>query len=155
MGVRLTEEEAWRFVAASHTGVLTTLRRDGRPVSLPLWFVAFEGAVYFRTPASSMKVRRARRDPRACFLVESGRAWRELKAVVMDGEVDVIEDETLARRVGEELARKYAGLGPELGKAPDATRRHYGGGGAILRFRPSGSITWDNAKLRFREEAKA
>ena len=40
MGVRLSEEEAWAELATAHTGILTTLRRDGRPVSLPVWLVA-------------------------------------------------------------------------------------------------------------------
>ena len=32
MGIRLAPTEAWDVIAASHTGILTTLRRDGLPV---------------------------------------------------------------------------------------------------------------------------
>ena len=39
MSVRLSDEEAWAELAAAHTGIFTTLRRDGRPVTLPTWFV--------------------------------------------------------------------------------------------------------------------
>ena len=56
MGVRLTEDEAWAELAAAHTGILTTLRRDGRPVPLPVWFVALDRHVYVRTPARTRKV---------------------------------------------------------------------------------------------------
>ena len=149
MGIQLSEGEVWAFAEAAHTGVLTTLRRDGRPVSLPLWFVTFDGAVYFSTPSQSKKVGRARRDPRACFLVESGLAWKDLKAVVMTGAVEVVEDEGLVARVGAELDRKYRDFRPDLGRAPGATRRHYGGGRATLRFTPASWISWDNAKIRF------
>ena len=149
MGIQLSEEEVWAFTEAGHTGILTTLRRDGRPVSLPLWFVAFDGFVYFSTPSRSKKVSRVKNDPRACFLVESGLAWRELKAVMMDGAVDVVADETLRDRVGAELDRKYSGFRPDLGRAPDATKKHYGSGSATLRFTPKSWISWDNAKLRF------
>ena len=52
MGVRLTEDEAWAELAAAHTGILTTLRRDGRPVPLPVWFVALDRTIYVRTPGA-------------------------------------------------------------------------------------------------------
>jgi PPOX class probable F420-dependent enzyme len=150
VGIQLTDEEAWDFVAEAHTGILTTLRRDGTPISLPMWFVALDRAVYCTTPSRSKKVARARRDGRASFLVESGHAWRELKAVMMTGKVDVVEDESVQARVLEEMARKYAGLGPDIEKAPEATRKHYGGGRTTLRFSPAGTISWDNARIRFR-----
>ena len=46
MGVRLSEEEAWAELGAAHTGILTTLRRDGRPVSLPVWFATVGRRIY-------------------------------------------------------------------------------------------------------------
>jgi len=150
MGIQLTEDEAWEFIARSHTGILTTLRRDGMPVSLPLWFVSFDRAVWFQTPSRSMKVKRVARDPRACFLVESGEAWPELKAVMATGAVEIVEDEDVLARIRDETSRKYAGFRPDLGKAPDATRKHYGSGTATLRFSPERFVSWDNARIRFR-----
>jgi len=32
---RLSPEEAWAVVEASHTGIFTSLRRDGVPIALP------------------------------------------------------------------------------------------------------------------------
>ncbi|MGH9137555.1 MAG: pyridoxamine 5'-phosphate oxidase family protein [Acidimicrobiales bacterium] len=42
MGVRLTDDEAWAFLENGHIGILTSLRRDGWPVSLPVWFVVLD-----------------------------------------------------------------------------------------------------------------
>ena len=150
MGISLSEDEAWDFIAQSHTGILTTLRRDGTPISLPLWFAAFDRAVWFQTPNRSMKVRRVACDPRACFLVESGEAWRELKAVMAIGTTAIVEDDDARARAGEAISRKYATFRPDLGKAPEATRKHYGGGTATLRFTPERFVSWDNARIRFR-----
>jgi general stress protein 26 len=152
VGIQLSDEEVWALVDGSHIGILTTLRRDGRPVSLPLWFASFDRGVYFVTPSRSKKVGRVRRDPRACFLVETGLAWRELKAVMMDGAVEIVEDEDTIARVGRELDTKYGGFRPDLGGAPEATRKHYASGSTTLRFTPKGWISWDNAKIRFRPE---
>lgn len=64
MAFRLTDDEAWDFVARAHTGILTTLRRDGRPVTVPVWHVVHELAVFVRTPAATKNVVRIRHDPR-------------------------------------------------------------------------------------------
>ena len=41
MSIRLSEEEAWAELDRAHTGIFTTLQRDGWPISLPMWFVSF------------------------------------------------------------------------------------------------------------------
>ena len=43
---------------------ITSLRRDGMPIALPMWFCVVDGAVYFRTLARSKKAARLRHDPR-------------------------------------------------------------------------------------------
>jgi uncharacterized protein len=43
---------------------LTTYRRDGSPVSTPVWFVADRGQLLVWTSAGSWKAKRLRRDPR-------------------------------------------------------------------------------------------
>ena len=83
MSIRLSEDEAWDVISASHTGILTTLRRDGSPIALPVWFAVVDRTVCMRTPRRTKKVARVRRDPRASFLVESGERWAELVAVPM------------------------------------------------------------------------
>ena len=46
---------------------LTTYRRDGSPVSTPVWFVEDEGRLFAITGADSYKVKRLRRNP-ACMV---------------------------------------------------------------------------------------
>ena len=41
---------------------LTTFRRDGTPVSTPVWFVADKGSLLVETDGSSYKVKRIRRN---------------------------------------------------------------------------------------------
>jgi PPOX class probable F420-dependent enzyme len=44
---------------------LTTYRRDGTPVSTPVWFVEEAGRLYVTTASDSHKARRLRRNPAA------------------------------------------------------------------------------------------
>ena len=55
----------------AHTGILTILRRDSSPVSLPVWYVVDEHTIVMRTPPTK-KVGHIKRDARAAFLVEPG-----------------------------------------------------------------------------------
>src|SRR5579862_3702705 len=87
--VRMTESEAWEFLERAHTGIVTTLRRDGRPVALPVWFVVLDGRIYVRT--RGRKVERARHDARCSLLVEDGERWAELRAVHVACRAEVID----------------------------------------------------------------
>jgi PPOX class probable F420-dependent enzyme len=151
VGVRLTEDEAWAELAAAHTGILTTLRRDGRPVSLPVWFVVLDRLVYVRTPARTWKVAHVQHDPRATFLVERGERWAELCAVMLHADVTLVDAGRDRDAVETALTEKYARFRTEDAQLPDATRAHYAVESAVLRLTPVGRlVTWDNSKLRLR-----
>ena len=150
MGVRLNADEVNKFIEKGHTGILTTLRRDGFPVALPTWFVADEGRIYCASPTKTKKMARIQHDPRASFLVESGLAWAELKAVMLYGRVRVVEDEDLSARVADLLDDKYGAFRTASAKQSKATQSHYATI-ATLCFKPEGEpISWDNAKLKLR-----
>jgi len=150
MSVALPDDEAWEFVAGALTGMVTTLRRDGYPVTLPVWFVALDRRIYFRTPASSQKVARIARDERAGFLVEAGERWAELIAVSFQAAAARVTDEPLCARVLAARDAKYDGRGlGSRSELPAATVRHYAGESAIIRLTPVGQlISWDNSRIR-------
>ena len=146
--VRMTEDEAWSVIEASHTGILTTLRRDGRPVALPIWFVALDRRVYVSTRGK--KVARVRHDDRASFLVEAGERWAELRAAHMDCRARVIEPTSvLSERIRVALDQKYGAFRTAGTAMPSATRDHYRKAqGAVIELVPDGKLlTWDNNRL--------
>ena len=148
MGVRMSEDEAWEFLERGHTAILTTLRRDGWPVSLPLWYVVEDRAIYAATPERSKKVARIRHDDRACLLVEQGQQWAELAAVELSVRATILEPGAEADRAGALFADKYSAFRPAPSRMPKATTKHYSGQ-AVIRLDPAGRIlSWDNAKLR-------
>jgi nitroimidazol reductase NimA-like FMN-containing flavoprotein (pyridoxamine 5'-phosphate oxidase superfamily) len=137
------------MIGSAHTGIFTSLRADGVPIALPVWFVAFDGCVYVRSPAASKKVSRVKRDPRASFLVESGLRWSELEAVHLTGTADALPDEgDLAERVQKEFNVKYDPFRTPHKEMADATRSHYEVAKVNIRFVPDERIlSWDNRKL--------
>jgi PPOX class probable F420-dependent enzyme len=148
MSVRLNDDEAWDFVAASSTAIVTTLRRDGFPVTLPVWFVVIDREVFLRTASSSKKVARVRHDGRAGVLVESGERWAELKAVSFTARAAEVTDEGRRAEVLSLLGDKYRGRRQSRSTLPAATVQHYQAADAIIRLTPEGRLlTWDNAKV--------
>lgn len=152
MSVRLTEEEAWQMLDRAHTGIITTLRRDGWPISLPMWFSVVDHKIYMRTLAASKKALRIKRDERACFMVESGEAWKDLAAVVIPVRASLIDpDSDEAKRALAAIAAKYRGFSPAEKQIPAATKKHYGAANVVIRLERAGDlITWNNAKIRLK-----
>ena len=148
MSVRMTEDEAWDLLERSPTGILTTLRRNGRPVALPVWYAVVDRRVYVVT--RGRKLERLRNDPRCSFLVEAGERWVELRAVHLECDAVLLdgEDERLPV-IRAAIATKYAGLRTARADMPDATRDHYRqAAGATVELVVTGKVlTWDNRKL--------
>jgi PPOX class probable F420-dependent enzyme len=156
MGVQLTPDEIEEMLRTSHTGIVTTLRADGMPVTLPMWFAYLNGHVYFRTPGQAKKVRRIDNDSRLCFLVESGEKWAELKAVVITGTAESVDDEDVRDAFEAAMAAKYGGATTKRTEMPDATKKHYTANRPrLFRVVPEKDtpVTWDNAKIRLKKQA--
>jgi PPOX class probable F420-dependent enzyme len=147
MSVRLSEDEAWEVLAASHTGILTTLRRDGFPVALPVWFVVEDRVIYVAGPAVTRKFQRVRHDPRASFLVESGERWAELRAVQVTGRAQVVDDPDWDH-IDALLDAKYKAARTPREQMPASARARYDAARSLLRIVAEGRLlTWDNARL--------
>lgn len=147
--IRMSEDEAWAFVADAHTGILTTLRRDGSPIALPIWFAVVDRRIYVSTRGK--KVLRVRHDPRCSFLVEAGDRWAELEAVHLSCTGRVLDElsDDLRERIGAEMHRKYAAFRTATRSMPTATRAAYDpAAGAMIELTVDGRIlTWDNRRL--------
>lgn len=150
MSIRLSEDEAWEVLADAHTGILTTLRADGSPVTLPIWFVALDRTICFMTFERTKKIARLANDPRASFLVESGERWAELRAVHLSGVVEPIEDEATLAEVDAALDAKYAAFRTARTDMPDSAKKAYAGKRFFRLVPQPRMLTWDNARLEMR-----
>jgi PPOX class probable F420-dependent enzyme len=149
--VRLSRDEAWDVLEHAHTGILTTLRRDGTPISLPVWFVVDDHHIYVSTPPGTKKIARIRNDPRASFVVESGHRWVELLGVHLTARAEVVADDDVdASRIRDAIETKYAAFRTQREEMPDTAKSFYEARGepVLIRLVPDEKIlTWDNARL--------
>ncbi len=100
----MSDEAREAFLAETRLGVLSTLRDDGAPISVPVWFEWDGSRARMFTTASSRKVERLARDARASLLVaariDEPEAW-----VAIDGRIEILEEG--AADLAERLAERY------------------------------------------------
>jgi hypothetical protein len=150
VSIRLSPDEAWDALEHAHTGIFTTLRRDGVPMSLPVWFVTIDRTIGLAAPSRTKKVARLRHDPRASFLIESGERWVELQAVHLTGHCEILDlerDRSLIERIDDALDVKYAKYRGDHAAMPEKTQAHYAAR-TFIRFVPDARVlTWDNSRM--------
>lgn len=66
----LTEEQRAFLLKDTRTGKLATVRQDGRPHVVPIWFVLDGDELVFTTGESTVKAANMRRDPRVTICVD-------------------------------------------------------------------------------------
>lgn len=136
------------FISDHGTAVLTTLRADGRPVPLPIWYVAFDGSLYFQTPLRSRKVGNIERDPRVAVLIDDGQRWEHLRGVLIQGTAELVTCETVLARVLSAFADLFADLTGPAGTLPSAVSARYAAKAVFRVTVPEQPVSWDNRKVR-------
>lgn len=67
----MTKAEYKRFlVEGTKTGKIATVKKDGSPHVVPIWFDLENGNIVFTTGGDSVKSKNMRRDPRVCLIVD-------------------------------------------------------------------------------------
>jgi PPOX class probable F420-dependent enzyme len=100
----MTDEERDRFLRDPRYGILTLLRTDGSPISVPVWFDWTGQVVRMFTSAVSPKIERLKADPRVSLLVANHIAEHEMW-VAFDGVVSIHEEGGI--ELAEKLASRY------------------------------------------------
>ena len=96
-----TDLDAAKYVS------FTTYKKDGNPVSLPVWVVPFEGGYAFTTDHDAFKVKRVRRDSRATLAVCTFKGQVAPDATVYQGTA-VLLNESDSKRVAALVRKKYS-----------------------------------------------
>jgi len=146
----MTDHEIWKFVRDGHTAIFTTLRRDGMPIAMPMWYCCVGRDIYMQT--RGRKLERIERDPRASLLVETGDRWAELAAVHLTGRAEhVSPDEDLVAAFDAAMDSKYRPFrgGPDGVEMPAQAAEYYAKQmQGLVRFVADDRVlNWDNSKM--------
>ncbi len=113
----MSEPEWRRFLTeGTRTGKLATVRKDGRPHVVPIWFVLGEQEIVFMTGADTVKGRSLRRDGRASLCVDDERP--PFSFVSLSGTAALSSDLRVMLPWSIRIAERYMGAerGEEFGR---------------------------------------
>jgi PPOX class probable F420-dependent enzyme len=106
MGAEALEE----FLQQPHVGVLATLRGNGMPYTVPVWWLWHEQAFWLTGTTSRVWCRQLRRDDRASLCIEATQPWTG--HVGVDGRATVHERPDFdIWPISKLLVEKYVGRG--------------------------------------------
>ncbi|MBM4204717.1 MAG: hypothetical protein FJ194_11285 [Gammaproteobacteria bacterium] len=107
---RMPDDVLKQFLTEPHVGVLATLRRDGRPYTVPVWWLWKDGYFWITGTYPRIWCRQLIADPRCSLCIET--LDPVARHAEVDGDAEVFHpDQFDIWPVSRLLAEKYVGLG--------------------------------------------
>ena len=144
LDLSLAPDELEAYLDEQRTCRVATVGPDGTPHVVPLWFVWLDQTLYLNSTRGNPTVENMLGTGRASAVVDDGDAYDELRGVVLNGLVELADQDPLLPQVEDRWSRKY------LGGNPPPYRRWRNR--VWLRLRPREVTSWDFRKI---PEAKA
>jgi len=136
---RLTRAECWDFMMARpHTGKLATIRPDGRPHVVPIWFERDGETIVFTTGTTTVKATNMRHNSAVCLCVDD--ETPPFTYVKVDGTVTFSADLDALRHWAKRIGGRY--MGQEQAEAYGA--RNGVPGELLVRLTPTALFGEDN-----------
>jgi PPOX class probable F420-dependent enzyme len=139
MDVMSPEEYRAFLSAGTRTGKLATVRADGRPHVVPVWFVLDGADLLFMTGENTVKANNIRRRPDVCLCVDE--ATPPYHFVMVNGTAEIL-DPTPAELLKWSTAIGGRYMGPD--HAEEFGRRNAVPGELLIRIRPDKVIAHKN-----------
>ena len=96
------------LLSGTRTGKLATVRADGRPHVVPIWFTLRDDHVVFNTHESSVKAANMRREPRVAIAVDDQAP--PYSFVAIEGIATLDEDDPQLVEIATEIGGRYMGV---------------------------------------------
>lgn len=113
---RMKPEDMETFLQHPNNGVIATLRKDGRPYTVPIWWLWKDGAIWVTGTLSRVWCQQLKHDPRMSLCIEGQNPFNG--HVEFDGIAEAKELPSYdIWPVSRELAVKYVGRGDEAANA--------------------------------------
>ena len=137
MSRKMTRDEWRAFIRhGTRTGKLGTVRRDGRPHVVPIWFVLDGEDIVFTTGAGTIKADAMRRDPRVCMCVDDENP--PFAFVMVEGSATMSDDLDEMLVYATRIGGRYMGAD----HAEEFGRRNAVSGELLVRVTPSRILAW-------------
>ena len=142
--VAMTDAERRDFIASQKTVQVATINRDGTPHLVPLWFAIVDDEIVLETFTKSQKVVNLKRDPRFTLLLESGRAYEELRGLSIYARAELVQDVDRVHELHMAVLKRNTELSDDLIEQVSKGMAHKK---AAIIAKVERSFSWDHSKL--------
>lgn len=133
----MTDTERRKFLLeGTKTGKLATVRKDGSPHVVPVWYELDGDSLVFTTGAETVKGKNLKRDPRVCLAVDDQAP--PYSFVMIEGTAELSEDPEELYHWAVRIAGRYMGQA----EAEAYGKRNSGEGEVLVRITPSRIISY-------------
>lgn len=146
MGIELSEDDRWALLEDNMVMRLATVDPAGRPHVVPIWYLPHReyGNIYFSTPEDTRKARDVAETPKVSLTVDEGSYYFDLRAVVVEGEASVVDDDEERETVETAWCQKYF---DEPSRPEFMDLLYQGRPWEWYRVEPSRWLSWDNTTI--------
>jgi PPOX class probable F420-dependent enzyme len=141
----LTSSEVDWFLEQAILARIATVRPDGRPHVVPVWFWWDGTSIYVETPPTFVKARNLMANPRCAFSIDITEGGLRFKAVILEGKAQLIHDKDFVVDMVTRIYTKY--LGVEGVQSPTPHRMIHGGEHVIIKVTPDHILSWDDTRV--------
>src|SRR5262249_47921982 len=103
----MTKEELQTFLARPLIARLATVRPNGSPQLVPMWFLYEDGVMYMSTRTYAAKVKHLQKNPRVAVVVDEMVAPLKNKVVILEGTAEV--QTSGVKEITTKIYHKYMG----------------------------------------------
>ena len=140
MPVELSKTEVNAFLSQSLIARIATVRPDGRPHVVPIWFIWDGASIYMETPPTFVKARNLMANPNCSITIDITEGGLRFKAVVLEGKVEILVDREYVLETVRKIYTKYLGQEGILAPTPN---RMINSEHIIIKLTPEHILTWD------------
>jgi len=112
----MTQAEIDAFLARPLVARIATVRKNGTPQVVPMWFLWDHGTLYMSTRTWAAKVKHLRKNPHVAVVIDEMVAPLQNKVVTIDGTAQIVTDGVIETTT--KIYQKY--MGAEAAKSPQA-----------------------------------
>jgi PPOX class probable F420-dependent enzyme len=140
----MTKYEIDLFLAEPILARIATVRPDGRPHVVPVWYWWDGTSIYIDTPPSFVKAKNLMHNPNCAIAVDVTEGGLRFKAVILEGQVELIREKRFAFDIIDRIYTKY--LGEEGVKSATPQRMIHESDHVIIKMTPNRVLTWNDTR---------
>lgn len=137
----MTKEQMDSFLGQPRIARVATIRPNGGPHVVPIWYEWDGSALRFDTPPTFQKGKNLLNDPRMAVVIDITQGGLRYAGVMLEGSARLERDPEVSRRVAERIYQRY--LGAEGVRSPTPQAMIHDSEHMIVELTPDHVVTWD------------